>query len=76
MFRFDDGKAIRLLMQFGGCKDDQQSVLVAGDFKSALTYLPNTAADDFVTLTMPARTSPESGRTSFLTIFQMNLPKD
>jgi hypothetical protein len=25
----------------------------AGDFKSVLTYLPNTAADDFVSLTMP-----------------------
>lgn len=28
----------------------------SGDFKSVLTYLPNTAADDFVSLTMPVRT--------------------
>lgn len=28
----------------------------AGDFKSILTYLPSTAVEDFVSLTMPVRT--------------------
>jgi hypothetical protein len=47
----------------------------AGDFKSALTYLPNTAADDFVSLTMPVRTEPWVWDDQLPPIFQMNLPE-
>ena len=47
----------------------------AGDFKSELIYLPNTAADDFVSLTMPVRTDPWVWEDQLPAIFQMNLPE-
>ena len=47
----------------------------AGDFKSVLTYLPNTAADDFVSLTMPVRTESWVWDDQLPPIFQMNLPE-
>src|SRR5579863_1234667 len=47
----------------------------AGDFKSVLTYLPNTAVDDFVSLTMPVRTESWVWDDQLPPIFQMNLPE-
>jgi serine/threonine-protein kinase HipA len=47
----------------------------AGDFKSVLTYLPNTAADDFVSLTMPVRTESWVWDDQLPPVFQMNLPE-
>jgi serine/threonine-protein kinase HipA len=47
----------------------------AGDFKSVLTYLPNTAAEDFVSLTMPVRTESWVWDDQLPPIFQMNLPE-
>ena len=46
-----------------------------GDFKSVLTYLPNTAADDFVSLTMPVRTESYIWDDQLLPVLQMNLPE-
>jgi serine/threonine-protein kinase HipA len=46
-----------------------------GDFKSVLTYAPNTAADDFVSLTMPVRTESWVWDDQLPPIFQMNLPE-
>ena len=46
-----------------------------GDFKSVLTYLPNTAAEDFVSLTMPVRTESWVWDDQLPPIFQMNLPE-
>lgn len=46
-----------------------------GDFKSVLTYAPNTAADDFVSLTMPVRTESWLWDDQLPPIFQMNLPE-
>src|SRR5580692_11409837 len=47
----------------------------AGDFKSVLTYLPNTATEDFVSLTMPVRTESWVWDDQLPPIFQMNLPE-
>jgi serine/threonine-protein kinase HipA len=47
----------------------------AGDFKSVLTYLPNTAVEDFVSLTMPVRTESWGWDDQLPPIFQMNLPE-
>lgn len=47
----------------------------AGDFKSVLTYLPNTAAHDFVSLTMPVRTESWIWNDQLPPVFQMNLPE-
>jgi HipA-like protein len=47
----------------------------AGDFKSVLTYLPNTVADDFVSLTMPVRTESWVWDDQLPPVFQMNLPE-
>lgn len=47
----------------------------AGDFKSVLTYLPHTAPDDFVSLTMPVRTESWVWYDQLPPIFQMNLPE-
>src|SRR5580698_6261176 len=47
----------------------------AGDFKSVLTYLPNTAVEDFVSLTMPVRTESWVWDDQLPPIFQMNLPE-
>jgi len=47
----------------------------AGDFKSILSYLPNTADDDFVSLTMPVRTESWVWDDQLPPIFQMNLPE-
>lgn len=47
----------------------------AGDFKSVLTYIPNTEADDFVSLTMPVRTESYVWDDQLLPVFQMNLPE-
>jgi serine/threonine-protein kinase HipA len=47
----------------------------AGDFKSVLSYLPNTADDDFVSLTMPVRTESWVWDDQLPPIFQMNLPE-
>lgn len=46
-----------------------------GDFKSVLTYLPETAAEDFVSLTMPVRTESWTWDDQLPPIFQMNLPE-
>jgi serine/threonine-protein kinase HipA len=47
----------------------------AGDFKSVLSYMPDTAADDFVSLTMPVRTESWVWDDQLPPIFQMNLPE-
>jgi serine/threonine-protein kinase HipA len=47
----------------------------AGDFKSVLSYLPNTPDDDFVSLTMPVRTESWVWDDQLPPIFQMNLPE-
>ena len=47
----------------------------AGDFKSVLTYLPDTAADNFVSLTMPVRTESWVWDDQLPPVFQMNLPE-
>src|SRR5260370_35070031 len=44
-----------------------------GDFKSVLTYLPDTAADDLVSLTMPIRTESWVWDDQLHPVFQMNL---
>ncbi len=46
-----------------------------GDFKSVLTYLPEAAADDFVSLTMPVRTESWVWDDQLPPVFQMNLPE-
>jgi serine/threonine-protein kinase HipA len=46
-----------------------------GDFKSVLTYAPNTATDDFVSLTMPVRTESYVWDDQLPPILQMNLPE-
>jgi serine/threonine-protein kinase HipA len=46
-----------------------------GDFKSVLTYLPNTAADDFVSLTMPVRIESYVWDDQLPPVLQMNLPE-
>ena len=46
-----------------------------GDFKSVLTYMPNTAADDFVSLTMPVRTESYTWDDQLSPVLQMNLPE-
>jgi serine/threonine-protein kinase HipA len=46
-----------------------------GDFQSVVTYLPNTAADDFVSLTMPVRTESYVWDDQLPPVFQMNLPE-
>ena len=46
-----------------------------GDFKSVLTYLPGTAPEDFVSLTMPVRTESYVWDDQLPPIFQMNLPE-
>lgn len=46
-----------------------------GDFKSVLTYAANTAADDFVSLTMPVRTESYVWDDQLSPLFQMNLPE-
>ncbi len=46
-----------------------------GDFKSVLTYLPNTAVEDFVSLTMPVRTESWVWDDQLPPVFQMNLPE-
>jgi serine/threonine-protein kinase HipA len=46
-----------------------------GDFKSVLTYLPSTATDDFVSLTMPVRTESYVWDDQLPPVLQMNLPE-
>jgi len=46
-----------------------------GDFKSVVTYVPNTATNDFVSLTMPVRTESYVWDDQLPPIFQMNLPE-
>jgi serine/threonine-protein kinase HipA len=46
-----------------------------GDFRSVLTYHPNVAPDDFVSLTMPVRTESYIWDDVLHPIFQMNLPE-
>ncbi len=46
-----------------------------GDFKSVLTYLPNTAVNDFVSLTMPVRTESYTWDDQLPPVLQMNLPE-
>lgn len=46
-----------------------------GDFKSVLTYAPNIATEDFVSLTMPVRTESWVWDDQLPPIFQMNLPE-
>jgi len=46
-----------------------------GDFKSVLTYIPNTAVDDFVSLTMPIRTESYTWDDQLPPVLQMNLPE-
>lgn len=46
-----------------------------GDFKSVLNYIPNTATDDFVALTMPVRTESYVWDDQLPPVLQMNLPE-
>jgi serine/threonine-protein kinase HipA len=46
-----------------------------GDFKSVLSYLPEAAQDNFVSLTMPVRTESWVWDDQLHPIFQMNLPE-
>jgi serine/threonine-protein kinase HipA len=46
-----------------------------GDFKSVLTYIPNTATDDFASLTMPVRTESYTWDDQLPPVLQMNLPE-
>jgi serine/threonine-protein kinase HipA len=46
-----------------------------GDFKSVLTYLPETELDNFVSLTMPVRTESWVWDDQLHPVFQMNLPE-
>ena len=46
-----------------------------GDFKSVLTYHAGTAANDFVSLTMPVRTESYGWDDQLHPVFQMNLPE-
>jgi serine/threonine-protein kinase HipA len=46
-----------------------------GDFRSVFTYRADTAADDFVSLTMPVRTESYVWDDVLPPIFQMNLPE-
>jgi serine/threonine-protein kinase HipA len=46
-----------------------------GDFKSVLTYLPDTEPDNFVSLTMPVRTESYVWDDQLPPVFQMNLPE-
>jgi serine/threonine-protein kinase HipA len=46
-----------------------------GDFKSVLTYDPNTPTDDLVSLTMPVRTESYVWDDQLPPILQMNLPE-
>ena len=47
----------------------------AGDFKSVLSYHAATAADDFVSLTMPVRTESYVWDDQLPPVLQMNLPE-
>ncbi len=47
----------------------------AGDFKSVLSYHPNVATDDFVSLTMPVRTESYVWDDQLPPVLQMNLPE-
>lgn len=47
----------------------------SGDFKSVLTYHPQVAADDFVSLTMPVRTDSYVWDDQLPPVLQMNLPE-
>ena len=47
----------------------------AGDFKSVLSYKAATAADDFVSLTMPVRTESYVWDDQLPPVLQMNLPE-
>ena len=46
-----------------------------GDFKSVLNYIPNTATNDFVSLTMPVRTESYTWDDQLPPVLQMNLPE-
>lgn len=46
-----------------------------GDFKSVVTYHPEAAAEDFVSLTMPVRTQSWEWDDELPPIFRMNLPE-
>lgn len=46
-----------------------------GDFKSVLTYVPNTEPDNFASLTMPVRTESYVWDDQLPPVFQMNLPE-
>lgn len=47
----------------------------SGDFKSVLTYHPQVAADDFVSLTMPVRNESYVWDDQLPPVLQMNLPE-
>ena len=47
----------------------------SGDFKSVLTYHPNVAASDFVSLTMPVRGESYVWDDQLHPVLQMNLPE-
>ena len=47
----------------------------SGDFKSVLTYHPQVAPDDFVSLTMPVRTESYVWDDQLPPVLQMNLPE-
>lgn len=46
-----------------------------GDFRSVLTYVPDTASENLVSLTMPVRTDSYVWDDQLHPIFQMNLPE-
>lgn len=46
-----------------------------GDFKSVMSYLPNVAPENLVSLTMPVRTESYPWDDQLPPIFQMNLPE-
>ena len=47
----------------------------SGDFKNVLTYHPQVAADDFVSITMPVRTESYVWDDQLPPVLQMNLPE-
>ncbi len=46
-----------------------------GDFKSVMTYVPEVASENLVSLTMPVRTESYPWDDQLHPIFQMNLPE-
>jgi serine/threonine-protein kinase HipA len=54
---------------------DVATVEAVGDFRCVLSYRDGTDVNDFVSLTMPVRTSSYSWDDTLFPVFQMNLPE-